>query len=137
MKVIPLSEFVKDPKPAIYSHWKNQSPDANCIDVTVSELQLKMERLNDVAWWSFVPWSNDLIALVGCDHNGQDKIVDYMTNRNVSLKYDPALTRDDVMISSDQVLVFEDDDIDRLLHILIKAFPENAQRVLQKGKNNG
>ncbi len=134
MKVIPLSEFVKDTKPAIYSHWKKQDVDDKVIDVAVPELQLKMERLNDIAWWSFVPWSNDLMHLAGSDHNNQMQVVDYMTNPEGSLKYEPALSRDDIMISNDHVLVFEDEDIDRLLGILIKAFPENVLRVLNKGK---
>lgn len=131
MKVIPLEEFMKDDSPAIYGHWPVNKEEDSQIEINLPELQIKTEKLNDKAWWTFAPWDPDMQSLMGLDSSQFDELSKFMHHPVGSVPFDPALTRDDSTIGNDQVLVFEDVDIERMISIFVHHFPEHTKRVLE------
>ncbi len=135
MKIITIEEFMQGPQYALYSMVLPQPKEEGYISDNVGEIFLKVDHNTDYGsaqWTAVAPFETSLLNLTGEDPEAMLGLVDFLEGKSEtkSIPYDPSFGTEQDWDETKRVLVYEDDDIDRMLLILMDAFPEHARRVI-------
>jgi hypothetical protein len=135
MKIITINELLNGPQNAIYSMILPQPTEEDDISDDVGEIFLKVyhDPNSELAVWTAAcPFETSLLNLSGRGPRSMQELVDFLEDKTAmkSIPYDPVFSTESDWDETKRVLVYEDDDIDRMLMLLMDAFPEHAKRVI-------
>lgn len=135
MKIITIAELMEGPQNALYSPVLPQPKEEGYISDAVGEIFLKVGHNTDYGraqWTAAVPFETSLMNLGGKDPEDMRELVDFLEGRaeTKSIPYDPSFGSEQDWDNTNRVMIYEDVDIERMLLILMDAFPEHAKRVI-------